>query len=95
MKKRITRADDIIWRKIGEEIAVIIMNDDGNQLHILNKTAAHIWEMCNGEYDADEIATNISERYDVTLDKARADVANTINKLEKLCILKWDKGGTE
>ena len=77
MKKRITRVEDIIHRKIGEEIAVIIMNEDGNSLHILNKTAAHIWDMCDGNYDADEIANSICERFDVTLDKAKADVNNT------------------
>jgi methyltransferase-like protein len=95
MKKRIARVDGIIWRKVGDEVAIIVMDDDNNSLHILNKTAAHIWEMCDGEHDADDIAASLNERFDVTLEKAKTDVNSTIAKLEKLNVIKYDQGGTE
>ncbi len=89
MKNKITRADDIIWRKVEDEIAVL--KNDGCSLHILNETAAHIWEMCNGNYEPDEIAASLFEHFDVTLEEAKADVLETIGKLKDLGILKWDK----
>jgi len=90
MRKRISRIDGIIWRKVGEEVAIIVLEDTSNSLHILNKTAAHIWEMCDGEHDADDIAASINERFDVTLEKAKADVDATIDKLEKMKAIEYD-----
>jgi hypothetical protein len=93
MKNRIIRADDIIWRKIDNEIAVLMA--DGRSLHILNETAAHILEMCNGSHEPDEIAASLCEHFDVTLEEAKGDVYDSISKLEQLSILKWDRGGGE
>jgi methyltransferase-like protein len=95
MKKQLARVDGIISRKVGDEVAIIVMEDDNNTLHILNKTAAHIWEMCDGKHDAEDIAVSLNERFEVTLEKARTDVDATIDKLEKLKVLKYDQGGTE
>jgi hypothetical protein len=92
MKNRITMSADIIWRRIGDDIAVIMIKDDGHSLHILNKTAAHIWEMCNGNYDPDEIATSLCERFDTTLEETRVDVYDTLHTLAGVNLLKWDEG---
>ena len=92
IKNRITIAKDIIWRRIGDEIAVTIFKDDVNALHILNKTAAHIWEMCSDNNDPDKITTSLCERFDVTVEEAKADVLDTIHKLVELNLLKWDRG---
>lgn len=95
MKNRITRAADIIWRRIGDEVAVIVIKDDGHSLHILNKTAAHIWEMCSGNYEPDEIATSLCKRFDVTLEETKVDVLDTLHKLVGMNLLKWDGGVPE
>ena len=86
MGKFAVRTEDVIWRKIGDEIVVI--KDDGQSVHVLNKTAAHIWEMCDGEYSPDAIATSLCERFDVTLDEAIEDVRDMVMKFGELGILK-------
>jgi hypothetical protein len=91
MENQINWADDIIWRKVEDEIAVL--KDDGCSLHILNETAAHIWEMCNGNYEPDEIAASLCEHFDVTVEEAKADVLETLGNMENLGILKWDREG--
>ncbi|MFC1893828.1 PqqD family protein [Chloroflexota bacterium] len=83
---RIARVEDIIWRQIGDEIVVI--KDDGLSLHVLNTTAAHIWEMCNGDCGPDEIASSLCERFDVSLGEANVDVKDIIEKLEQLGLLR-------
>ena len=83
---RITRAEDVIWREIEDEIAV--MKDDGSMIHMFNKTAARIWELCNGEFGPDEIAAKLCERYDVSLEKASTDVRNTMAKMVEKSLLK-------
>ena len=86
MSDRVAWADSVIWRRIDDE--VVIITDDGISLHKLNKTAAHIWEMCNGDHQLDEIAASLCERFDVSLEEAAADVLETTRQLEGIALLK-------
>jgi len=88
-EKRIIRADDIVWRRIGDDVVVI--RDDGLAVHVLNKTAAHIWERCDGSYRPDEIVASLCERFDVGPEEARADVEQTLNKLAEIGILRFEE----
>ncbi len=82
MENQIAKAEDIIWRRIGDEIVVI--KDDGLSVHVLNKTATHIWEMCNGDCGTDEIVASLCERFDVSLKEASADVTDLLEKLAQI-----------
>lgn len=82
---RIVQAEDVIWRRIGDEIVVI--KDDGLATHVLNKTAAFIWEMCDGKCGIDEITSRLCERFDVSFDEASTDVREIIEKLIELGIM--------
>lgn len=66
------RRDDNIWRDIGGE--VVILNEDGTQVCILNKTAALVWTLADGTRTVEEIAENIHQRFKVSLQEAVADV---------------------
>jgi len=83
---RVARAEDIIWREIDNEIAVI--RDDGLALYVLNKTAARIWKMCDGSLRPDEIAAKLCEEYDVSIDRASADVENALAGMRAKGLLK-------
>jgi hypothetical protein len=83
---RITRVEDTIWREIDDEVVVI--KEDGTAVHVLNKTAARIWEMCSGDLGPDEIAGKLCERYDVSLEKASTDVRNVMAKMVEIGLLK-------
>ena len=92
MVDRLAQAEDVIWRRIGEEVVVI--KDDGLETHVLNKTAASIWEMCDGECDINEIATRLCEHFDVSLEEASADVREITDKLTHLGIMNRIEGDT-
>ncbi len=83
---RMARAEDTIWREIEGEIVVI--KDDSLSVHVLNKTAARIWEMCGGDIGPDEIAANLCERYDVSFKQASTDVRNVTAKMMEIGLLK-------
>jgi hypothetical protein len=85
MMSRVAQAEDIIWRRIGDEIVVI--KDDGLSTHVLNKTAAWIWEMCDGKREIDEITSQLCERFDVSFEEAHADVEEIIEKLTQVGII--------
>jgi hypothetical protein len=82
---RVVQAEDVIWRRIGDEVVVI--KDDGLATHVLNKTAAMIWEMCDGNCGIDEITARLCERFDVSLEEAGADVREIIEKLVEIGIM--------
>ena len=87
ISNRLVHAEDIIWRRIGDDL--VIIKDDGLATHVLNKTAAYIWELCDGKRAIEEIAASLCERYDVSLEEARADTRETIENLTKAGILKY------
>ena len=87
MAKRVAQSRDVIWRRIGDDIVVI--KDDGLSTHVLNKTAAFIWEMCDGKCGIDEITSKMCEHFDVSLEEAHADVNNIVKVLTKASILKY------
>lgn len=87
MGKHIAQTKDVIWRRIGDDI--VIIKDGGLSTHVLNKTAAFIWEMCDGKSGVDEIASKICERFEVAYEEAHADVDDLITTLTKANFLKY------
>jgi hypothetical protein len=88
MAKCVTQSKDVIWRRIGDDIVVI--KEDGLSTHVLNKTAAFIWEMCDGKCGIDEIAVKLCEHFDVSYAEAHADVDATVKVLTNVSILKYN-----
>ncbi|OGO22527.1 MAG: hypothetical protein A2144_02210 [Chloroflexi bacterium RBG_16_50_9] len=86
MDNSISRTEDVVWRKIGDEIVVI--KDDGLSVHVLNKTAALIWELCADTCTSDEIAAKICERFAVSPDEARGDVEVIVEQMGKIGLMK-------
>ncbi len=78
-------ASNVIWRRIEDE--AVLITDDGFSVHVLNKTAAHIWELCNGEHGLSDIAESVCERFDITVEEATRDAAELVDNLDQLGLL--------
>jgi hypothetical protein len=85
MENILVRNQDIIWRRIEEKI--VLIGKDGLVIHVLNKTAALIWELCDGSHDDEEIAADLCECFDVLPEEAGVDVRETLNKLVQMGML--------
>jgi Coenzyme PQQ synthesis protein D (PqqD) len=75
--QRITRSKDFILRDVGGEgllvpIGARVRDVDG--LIVLNETARCVWELLEQDRSLDELATAVTERFDVDYEQARADV---------------------
>ena len=68
----IQRRQDNIWQDIGGE--VVILDEDGTQVCLLNETAALIWTLADGTRTIAEIAGDLCERFHVSPQEAAADV---------------------
>jgi hypothetical protein len=85
LRNLIAQAEDVIWRRIEDEVVVI--KDNGLATHVLNKTAAFIWELCDGKSGIDEITARLCQHFDVSVDVAREDVSELIEKLTEVGIV--------
>jgi len=90
MGNQLDKVQDIIWRRVADE--VVVLKDDGQSTHVLNKTAAHIWELCDGQHGIDEIVDSLCKRFDVAHAQAHADATELIEKLIQIGILASGQG---
>jgi hypothetical protein len=88
MGKHLVQSKDVIWRRIGDDI--VIIREGELFSHVLNKTAAIIWEMCDGKSGIDEIAARLCERFEVSYEEAQTDVDTTVKTLTKANVLKYN-----
>lgn len=66
---------------------VLILDTVGDHIHRLNETAALIWRLHEDGADERAIADALSARFDVAVDRARADVRDTLQALHRLDVL--------
>lgn len=77
------RSGEAWTRRQGSETAVYM---DG-VLHMLNASALAIWELCDGETTADEMAEAVAEVAGLEIDLARADVEVALRELHERSLI--------
>jgi hypothetical protein len=70
---------------VNEEL--ILLDRESEFVHQLNGTSAYIWERCNGQHSAAEIASHVSEAFDVDGLTALKDVLTLVERLHALRLL--------
>lgn len=63
------------------------------ELHLLNSVAALVWQCCDGESSAVEIAEDLAEVFGVEPESLTADVEKAIRDFEDAGLLASDEGG--
>ncbi len=79
------RRRDVIIHKHEDEV-VVSLPAEGTTFH-LNTTAAFVWGQCDGRRTTRDIATALSDDYDVAFDDALNDVEELVVWLAESCLL--------
>jgi Coenzyme PQQ synthesis protein D (PqqD) len=80
-----TWAADVRPRKVRGELLLA-----GNtEVYKLTEVAADIWQLADGTRSVAEIATALTERYDVPEDTALRDVRALMDELDQARLLTW------
>lgn len=66
------------------EDEAIVFDPRSHTTHRLNATALTIWWLCAGADSVRQVAARVAEVYDVSLDRAAADVTGIVAKLNDL-----------
>jgi hypothetical protein len=71
------RKPDILLQEAGEE--TLLYSPEGRAVHVLNPTARMIWERCDGQHSADDIARELRASFAVPPEHdVGADVQRTL-----------------
>ena len=80
-----TPKKDVALQRVGEEA---ILHDRGNgQAHVINESAAQIWELCNGQNTLDQIVSAFAAGYGLPAADVQADVQYILAKFHELRVL--------
>jgi hypothetical protein len=73
VQRRIRRASDrFLWRAVGSD--TIVVDPDSGASFVLNAVGSSVWELADGERTIADIASTICDSFEVTLEKAQADI---------------------
>jgi hypothetical protein len=79
------RRDGLHVREIDGE--TVILDQDKEQMHSLNPTAAFIFEEIDGRRTVDEICRALADSFNVSLEVAARDTRALVDQLRKLDLI--------
>lgn len=71
-------------QRAGDE--AILHDRVGGQAHVINATAAHVWELADGQ-TIDELATALATAYDQPIERVDPDVRRIVARFGELGVL--------
>ena len=81
-----SRSADVTLQYVGQE--AILYDRRHGRAHVINSTAARIWELCDGQATLDDIAGRVAAAYGLPLAAVQDDVANMITTFAKVGVVR-------
>ncbi len=84
------RKRDFMLQSVGGKDILVPLGGqvmDTNALITLNPTARCVWELLSEERSVDELAAAVTERFDVDVDRARADVQTFLDEIAAMGLI--------
>ena len=76
---------DVSLQRVGQEA---ILHDRRNgRAHVINESAAQIWELCDGQNTLDQIVSAFAAAYALPAANVRADVQYILAKFHELRVV--------
>jgi Coenzyme PQQ synthesis protein D (PqqD) len=80
-----TPSNDVSLQRVGQEA---ILHDRRNgRAHVINESAAQIWELCDGQNTLDQIVSAFAAAYALPAADVQADVQYILAKFHELRVL--------
>ena len=80
-----TPSTDVSLQRVGQEA---ILHDRRNgRAHVINESAAQIWELCDGQNTLDQIVSAFAAAYALPAADVQADVHYILAKFHELRVL--------
>jgi len=83
--RSLTPSKDVSLQRVGQEA---ILHDRRNgRAHVINESAAQIWELCDGNHTLDQIVSAFATVYALPVADVQADVEYILAKFHELGVL--------
>lgn len=91
LKRRYERNEDIVSRKIGNEMVLVPVRRRGKDIQdifTLNQTGSFIWELIDGKRPVSHIREQMAKEFDITNEEADEDLIQVLKQLEEVGAIK-------
>jgi hypothetical protein len=82
---RIARREDVQLTRTGGE--ALLVDERGGGVHVVNRAAARLWELCEAEPTIDELAEALGGSYELPAAAVREDVERIVGTFRELGLL--------
>lgn len=82
---RLVTNPEATLERVGDD--AVLYDRRSGQAHVLNASAARLWELCGGSPTADEVTARFAEGYDLQAADVRSDVEQLIANFRRLGLL--------
>ncbi len=82
---RITRRQDVILTRTGDE--ALLVDELNGSVHVVNRSAARLWELCDGDPTIDQLVASMAGAYRVDDGAIRGDVETMVGTFRDLGLL--------
>lgn len=79
------RSAAVTLERVGQE--AILHDRERGRVHVVNGSAAHLWELCDGRATLDEIVAAFAASYGAPRDAVRADVEAVLATFRELGVV--------
>lgn len=80
-----TPSPEVTLQRVGNE--AILHDRRSGRAHVINQTAARIWELCDGRAEVDQIVAAFAAGYELAPADVRDDVLYILGKFRELSVL--------
>ncbi len=87
-----SRSPHVTLQNVGKE--AILYDRQHGQAHVINSSAARIWELCDGRTTLNDIVTAFASAYRIEPERVRDDVVSVLTAFGELHLL-MEADGTQ
>ncbi len=79
---RVVRKPGVVFTRTGDQ--ALLVDDEGGNVHVVNESAARVWELCESSPTVEEIVSRFADAYGKDADTVGADVDGILKTFRDL-----------
>ena len=79
--------ENAVWTKLDEAVMIIATEENQEKVLKLNKTAAYLWEICDGKIPVGTMIEQMCQKYEVDTETALNDAVVFIEEMKSRRLL--------
>jgi PqqD family protein of HPr-rel-A system len=82
---RVARKQGVVLTRTGDQ--ALLVDDEGGHVHVVNESAARVWELCDGSPSAEALVESFARAYGKEPATVQADVGRILETYSSLGVV--------